>query len=103
MMPRRGVTLIELIVVIALLAVLAGVTGVAMQRARPPRGIDVQAAAALAARDSALRRGRKVTVRIAAPGGGRSSILTAYPDGRVIADAALGIDPLSGRAADATR
>jgi prepilin-type N-terminal cleavage/methylation domain-containing protein len=100
---RAGVTLVELIVVIALLGVIAGVTGLAFQRARPVVGADAVAALASVARDSALRTGRTVTLRISALGARRSADLTAYPDGRVIADPSLGIDPLSGRVQNAAR
>jgi prepilin-type N-terminal cleavage/methylation domain-containing protein len=102
-MTRIGVTLIEMIVVLALLGVVAGVTGLAFRRARPLVGTDTGVALALAARDSALRSGRVVTLRVSALGARRSTTATAYPDGRVIADSQLGIDPLSGKVAHATR
>ncbi len=101
MIPRAGVTLVELIVVIAMLGVIAGVTGVAFTRARPVRSIDANAAIVAAARDSALRTGRAVTLQVSALGARRSAEFTAYPDGRVIADSSLGIDELTGRPAHA--
>jgi prepilin-type N-terminal cleavage/methylation domain-containing protein len=103
MSARVGVTLLELMVVIAILSVLAAVSGLAMRRARPVADLDATAAIALAARDSALRTGRVVSVRVAALGSRRAAAITAYPDGRVLADAQLGIDPLSGRVPHAKR
>jgi prepilin-type N-terminal cleavage/methylation domain-containing protein len=103
MTMRTGVTLVELIVVLALLSVVAAVTGLAFRRARPVVGLDPSAALVLAARDSALRLGRVVTLRVSALGARRSATATAFPDGRVIADSSLGIDPLSGKVAHAAR
>lgn len=94
MIARRGVTLIELLVVLVLLGMMAGVVGLALRSAHPMSHVDVVALAAARARDSAVRSGRAVTVEIA-----RDSQLfdaTALPDGRVVADRKLAIDPLSG-------
>jgi prepilin-type N-terminal cleavage/methylation domain-containing protein len=99
---RPGVTLIELIVVIAILGVMAGVAALGVRGVRRPHGTDVAAALVAAARDSALRTGRPVA--IALPDSARAPRhATALPDGRVIADADLGIDPFTGRASHATR
>jgi type II secretory pathway pseudopilin PulG len=91
------VSLLELMIVMALLALVAGVTGVAFTRARPVAAVAASIAVVAAARDSALRSGRVVTLRTSALGSRLSAELTAYPDGRVIADSSLGIDPLTGR------
>ena len=100
---RGGVTLLELIVVIALLGVIAGVTGIALHRATPVTGVGREAALVTTARDSALRSGRVVTIelRVSALGARRSATATAFPDGRVVADPVLNIDPLTGRGASA--
>ena len=105
MSPRTGVTLIELIVVISLLAVASGVSVVALRRARPPSKRELAIARVMAARDSALRTGRTVSIAVqdSLAGAARALSATAYPDGRVVSDAALGIDPLTGRPAHATR
>lgn len=95
MTARRGVTLVELVVVIVLLSVVAAVGGISARRARPIQVADAAVSRVLAARDSALASGRMVTVlvRIA----GQQTSATAYPDGRLLADPRLGIDPFSGR------
>ena len=101
MTTRAGVTLLELMIVMLLLALVAGVTGVAFTRARPVTSIASSVAVVAVARDSALRSGRVVTLRTSALGSRRSSDLTAYPDGRVVADSSLAIDQLTGRPAHA--
>ena len=111
MTGRGGVTLVELIVVIVLLGVVASVSGLAMRRAQVVRGVAAPVAAAIALRDSALRSGRAVTGIVSvprtaagsAPGDARPVVVTAYPDGRLLADRALHIDPMSGTALDAPR
>jgi len=101
MSARRGVTLVELIVVIVLLGVVATVGGIASRRARPITVSDAAVTQALAARESAMRTGHAVTVviRIAQ----LETRATAYPDGRLLADPRLGIDPLTGRVRLAAR
>jgi prepilin-type N-terminal cleavage/methylation domain-containing protein len=93
---RIGVTLIELMVVIALLGLLAGVVGLTLGSAPRPTSLDPATVVVLQARDSALRAGHPVTISLSVAG--RSHHATAYPDGRVLTDAPIGIDPLSGRA-----
>jgi general secretion pathway protein H len=91
---RRGVTLVELMVVILLLGLLSGVVGLSMgSRPRVP-SLDPATVAVLQARDSALRTGHPVTIAFSHEGSAHHA--TAYPDGRVISDATIGIDPLSG-------
>ena len=90
----RGVTLVELLAVLVLLALVAGVVGLTIHTARPVIRQDPARAAIQAARDSALALGHAVTVIVS----GAATVLpvTAYPDGRVLADHALGIDALAG-------
>lgn len=92
---RGGVTLIELIVTLALLAILSSVVGLSLNRAAPARAVDARTARLAAARDEALRSGHAVSVTIV--DGGRAYFATAFPDGRVLADPELGIEPLTGR------
>lgn len=92
----RGVTLVELMVVILLLGLLAAVVGLGMGATPSMPSLDPVIVVVLQARDSALRTGHPVTIPLAP--GGRSRSATAYPDGRVLTDAPIGIDPLSGSA-----
>ena len=94
--PRCGFTLVELVVVVAIMAVLAGVGGIAFVRlARADDAPPAGATLVRAARREALRRGVAVTIADSAPGRAPRRA-TAYPDGRVVADTALGIDALTG-------
>lgn len=89
-----GVTLIEIIVSIALLGLLAGLVGLALYRSTPaPFSGSVEARVATARRE-ALRSGQPVSLNLAM--GGRVRLATAFPDGSVLADSALGTDRLSG-------
>ena len=63
---RKAVTLVELLVVLLLLGITAGVVGLTLHTARPVATIDATQAAIQAARDSAIRFGRSVTVAVAA-------------------------------------
>ena len=102
MTPDRGVTLIELLVVLVLLGIVTAVVGLTMRSAASfpdGKGIDVGQRVAARARDSAVRLGRSVTVVIESDS--QPLAVRALPDGRVLADERLGIDPLSG-VADAT-
>lgn len=99
--PRRGVTLVELMVVILLLGLLSGVVGLTMGSTPQVPSLDPTTVAVLQARDSALGTGHPVTIAFTREGHAHRA--TAYPDGRVITDAPIGIDPLSGSAsADAS-
>lgn len=96
---RAGVTMVELIVALAVLAVLTGVVGVAMRNAPSEQVLPDWHVNAAVARDSAVRSGRTVTLIVRRDG--TPYAVTALPDGRVIADPSLGIDPLSGMMGDA--
>lgn len=98
---RGGVTLVELMVVLVLLGVLAGVVGPALHAAPRAPAVDPVMAAILAARDSAVRAGHPVTIAVEVEGQVRDA--TALPDGRVLTDAPVGLNPLSGSAHDAVR
>lgn len=98
---RRGFTLAELMVVIMVLGAMAAVAGIAIGASRPVPLADVGLARVVAARDSALRAGRPVTVEVAVDGA--VYLATAFPDGRVVTDAPLRISPLSGRDDHAAR
>lgn len=92
--PRLGVTLVELIVVLTILGVVAGVTGLAVRRVAPVHEADARAAAIGAVRRAAIDSARVVTADVA--GDTVPYRVTAYPDGSVVADRALGIDRLTG-------
>ena len=91
---RCGVTLIELMVVILLLGLLAGVVGLTMGSTPSVASLDPTTVAVLQARDSALETGHPVTIALSMAG--HTHHATAYPDGRVITEATIDIDLLSG-------
>lgn len=94
-MNRRGVTLIEMIVVIAVIGIVAGFVAPSLHLALPvDAGYETQAAVA-ALRRRALESGRAADTLVERDG--RMLVLHALPDGRVLADTSFGIDPLSGR------
>jgi type II secretory pathway pseudopilin PulG len=90
------VTLVELLVVIVLMGLLAGVVGLTMNSTPGTVALDPVTTSVMAARDSALRTGHPVTIRITVRRAAHHA--TAFPDGRVLADAPLAIDALSGSA-----
>jgi prepilin-type N-terminal cleavage/methylation domain-containing protein len=93
----RGITLMELLVVLVLLGIVTSVVGLAMRSAGSlanVNGVDGPQVAAARARDSAVRLGRPVTIVIARDS--QPLAVRALPDGRVVADGRLGVDPLSG-------
>ena len=100
---RAGFTLVELVIVVAILGVVASVGGLAFARlARADQSAPDTMARMREARRDALRRGMAVTMTDSAPGRAPWHA-TAYPDGRVVADSALGIDVLTGAAAERAR
>jgi type II secretory pathway pseudopilin PulG len=110
MIRRSGSTMLELIVVLVILGIMASVVGLAMGAANRPGNestIAVAHGAIAEARRVAIARGSPVVVAVPVDareygdesGGASSTILraTAFPDGSVIADSALGIDRMSGK------
>lgn len=103
--PREGVTLLELLVVIVLLGVMAGMIGLSVRAPEPTghvdgsgrRGSEIRGMVA-AARRQAVASGRAVTV--VADTGARARTITALPDGTVLGAEGLGFDALAGRPAD---
>jgi type II secretory pathway pseudopilin PulG len=87
---------VELLVVIVLMGLLAGVVGLTMNSTPGTTALDPVTASVMAARDSALRTGHPVTIHITTERDAHHA--TAFPDGRVLTDAPLGIDALSGSA-----
>lgn len=92
--PDRGLTLVELLVVLVLIGLSASVVGLALGTSTASTTDTSLRDQVTVARDSAIRAGRPVTVRLR--GRDVGDALTALPDGRVIADSALAIDRLSG-------
>ena len=101
MMSRRaGVTLIELVVVIAILGILAALSTVSFRAQRRTDGPTLAARIHAATRE-AVRSGRPVSFVVA--DGPSPYAVRALPDGRVLADAPLGVDVTTGRVVDASR
>jgi len=92
--PRRAVTLVELLVVLVLLGLMAGVVGLTIHTAPHTAPDDPVLAVVGAARNAAIRTAHAVTVTLRVDGGEHEA--TAEPDGEVLADSALQIDPLTG-------
>lgn len=98
---RRGVTLLELMVVLVLLALLAGVAGLSLRTARPAPAVTPSVAWLRTLQDSAVRSGHAITGTFPVADAVRASshhvaFATAYPDGRVVADSGLEVNPLNG-------
>lgn len=93
----RGVTLVELLVVLVLLGIITGVVSLSLRSARSlPNGSSIDAAqgAVARARDSAVRLGRPVTIVIDRDA--QPIAVRALPDGRVVADRRIDVEPLTG-------
>ena len=109
MTSRAGITLLELIVVLAIMGVMAGVVGLAVLHPEvrtQPSTVAAAHAAIAEARREAIESGVSVaiTVSIDSTEDGHPVAratpplhATAFPDGSVVADSALGIDRLTGR------
>jgi prepilin-type N-terminal cleavage/methylation domain-containing protein len=91
-------TLVELLVVLAVLGVTMGIAGLAFHRTRsaPSAGALVRDRIA-AARREAIATGRTVSTTVVLDGQRRA--VTAYADGRVLADSLPSLDVLSDRSA----
>jgi prepilin-type N-terminal cleavage/methylation domain-containing protein len=98
---RAGVTLLELILVLAILGFMAGIVGLAAPRIVTITKADSATASAMELRALSIRGGHVVTGDVSMRSG--IVVVSAYPDGRVLADSALRIDPLSGRVTRAPR
>lgn len=92
---RGGVTLLELVLVLALLGLLLAISGLAAGFADPTGDPDELAHAVVRARQAALSSRRPISLEILTPDG--PAVLTAFPDGRVLAERPFSIDPLTGR------
>ena len=92
----EGSTLVEVLVVLAILGVVAGVTGLGLRAESQPPRVDDAVARVSAARREAIRTGRSLTVVTSRDD--HVVAATAHPDGSVVADSALALDRLSGRA-----
>ena len=92
----RGNTLIELLAVLAILGIAVGIAGLGFRSAMPV-SVDQAAATIAAARRDAIRSGSSITIFV--EHADRVLSATAHPDGRVVADTALGVELLSGRKA----
>jgi len=90
---RRGMTLLELLIVLALVGILAGVAAMAARRIPPTDHSDP-----LVMVEDSLRRAvaeaRAITIDVVMDG--KSASATANPDGSVVADSMFEIDRLSG-------
>ena len=89
---RRGVTLVELIVVLAIVAIIAGVTTLAFRRVDLRPSVAPWVSALAAARRTAIDSDRVVTITVSA--GDAPHAATALPDGSVVTD--LRVDRLTG-------
>jgi len=92
---RDGFTLVEMIVVIAILAIVAGISATALLRA--PDSPSAAGESVRTARRRAVQTGASVTISVAVGDQKRAIAVTAKPDGSVLSDTTLAIDPLTGR------
>ena len=97
-----GVTLLELLVTLAVLGVMLAVAGLAFGRlAEEPDAAAVRTARVAAVRRRALTLRRPVAFTVEVDG--VPVVGTAHPDGHVVAERDLGLDPLSGAPHAASR
>lgn len=92
--PRRGVTLLELLVTLTILAIIAAVTTLAVRRIDTPDARDPHVVLANAIRD-VLASGRPARIHLVIDG--LAANATVLPDGEVIADSAFHLDRFTGR------
>lgn len=98
---RAGITLVELVVALAILGVAAAVTGLAVRAMPEPAAAERRDGQIATARRRALSQRHPVAVTLADSGLLLRAV--AFPDGRVVADPALEVDPLTGRRREASR
>lgn len=92
--PRRGMTLLELLVVVAILGITAGIVGVSFAQRQELSALENLESNVNAARRLALTSGRPVT--IAWETDSAPEVITAMPDGSVLVPGGR-FDRLSGR------
>jgi prepilin-type N-terminal cleavage/methylation domain-containing protein len=91
---RAGVTLLELLVSITVLALLSAITTLAMRRVEPPLANDPVRMLADSIRNT-VATGRASHLELII--NGKAVSVQVRPDGSVVADSVLGIEPLTGR------
>jgi prepilin-type N-terminal cleavage/methylation domain-containing protein len=99
MNPRRGVTLVELLVALAILGLMTGVVVLQAKPARLARS-DWRSDSVATLRRRAVTQGRAQTA-ILVIDSARAYPLTALPDGRVVADSVMDVDAFTGRRREA--
>lgn len=97
---RSGVTLIELLVTVAVLGILSGVAAPALLRPVAPDSTS-PAFIAEQLRRAALRDGTEKSAVVTRDSA--SAVLTAYPDGSLVADSGLAVDALTGTVSHAAK
>lgn len=80
---RPAVTLVEVLVVVAIMGILTSVAGLALPRTRTEANSAMELRTA---RRIALSEGKVVTVRFTRGADSAHVTLSAFPDGRVVAD-----------------
>jgi len=96
--PRRGTTLIEMLVSIVLFGIVASVATPALRRAAMPPVNDAFTTIAESL-DVAIASGRTITLQLSMDSG--LAFATVRPDGSVVADSAIHVDRFTGRPNDA--
>lgn len=91
----RGVTLVELVVVLAVLGTLTTMVLINFPRTRPRIGPKEVSDPIVRIRQHAIESGMPSGGRVALDG--KVHAVLALPDGRVIADSSLRVDPFTGK------